>query len=156
TSAGGIEAATTETDNGQAVTLCIDDDCTDVTSETKSRAAEDTPLGWVDGGLVYVRDASGAIIYHVIMPTDSGEVDSDTPIYDDGWALRATTPVYVGEGRLWVITEGSGWLVFTNDNAVLYGAPDPELLRFVDTDNGPFVGYISGGNLTLAPQDAPG
>lgn len=159
TSGEGITAGTTSTDGGQAVTLCVDDECTDVSSESAEGPATDTPLSWANGSLLYARNADGTITYHALVPDESGTAAAnDTVLYDGSTALEPTFPVYWAEGRVWVITQGAGWLALTESTAQLYENTyaSPQLLRFAPTDEGAIVGYVADGRVIVAPVDAPG
>lgn len=159
TSGSGIRAETTSTDNGQAVTLCANDECVDVTSASADGPATDTPLSWVNGALIYVRDRGEYFTYHALVPDSSGTaVQDDSILYDGGSALAPTFPVYWAEGRVWVITEGGTWLAFTEETAKGYenSYSSPKLLRFAPSDEGELVAYVADGQVIVAATDAPG
>ncbi|HWV23410.1 MAG TPA: hypothetical protein VNZ58_04400, partial [Thermomicrobiales bacterium] len=159
TSGDGLKAETEATSDGQAVVLCSGDECADVSSESADGPSTDTPLSWINGALIYVRDSGGRISYHALVPNDAGTAAaSDTVLYDGGADLGPTFPVYRADNQVWVITQGSGWLALTDGTAHLYGDDfgSPRLLRFAATGEGSIVAYVADGKVIVATTDAPG
>ena len=156
----GLEARTTSTSGGQAIEICTaDGTCTDLSSESSNGAASDEPLGWLGGGVFYARNESNTMTFHYLVPNAAGtEVESDTVLYDGGLDLAPTQPVYLAEGRIWVITAGGDWMALSPDGAQRlpssYTAPQD--LRFASTGQGELVGFVSSGQLVISPAADPG
>lgn len=159
TSASGVEARSVSTDDGRTVELCVDGGCQDVSSESAAGPASDTPLSWIDGGLFYVRDVSNRLTYHYLVPDETGTgVDSDTVLFDGGVGLEPIFPVYLAEGRLWIITSSDNWLVLSVYGGQLLSSEfaNPHDLRFADSGGQDLVvGYVSGSQLVIAPSNEP-
>jgi hypothetical protein len=84
---------------------------------------------------------------------------SDEVLIDGGADLAPTFPLYQAEGRIWVITAGGDWLALApgGGQRLPGGYSSPQDLRFAATGNrGLLVGYISNGQLIVAPGEQPG
>jgi hypothetical protein len=160
TSSSGLEAQTVQAEGGQAVAICAPGgDCVDLSSASSEGGMVDEPLGWVDGGLVYVRTEGGTVSYRYLVPTEDGtDVISDEVLVNGGSDLTPTFPAYQAEGRIWVITSGGDWLSLSpgGGQRLPSGYSSPRDLRFAATGRGLLVGYVSNGQLIIAPGEQPG
>jgi hypothetical protein len=120
----------------------------------------DTPLGWLNGGVVYVREEGGSFSYRYLDVSESGtEVLSDDVLVSGGSELAHTTSVYRAEDRIWVVTGGGDWLSLSPDGGQQLpgGGGVPSNLRFANTVNQRLlVAYVSNGQLIVARAAEPG
>lgn len=160
-SVAGLEVQTVQGENGQVIAVCAPGgECTDLTSASTEGPANDDPLGWLDSGLVYVRNEDDTITYRYLVPNESAsEVVSDEALLSGGGDIAPVPPVYQAEGRIWVVTTGGDWLSLTpgGGQQLPNGYSAPQSLRFATTGNrGLLVGYVSSGQLIIASGDQPG
>jgi hypothetical protein len=136
---------TIDAEGGSAVGLCYEDgSCVDVSSESREGAAEDRPLGALDGELIYLRQ-SGDVVEYRRATVDGDTVVADDVLYSGDSTVAPQDAVYMEEGRLFIPTASGDWLMLTDSEGSLlpsdYAAP--QMARFAPTPQGFFVGYVS-------------
>ncbi len=162
TAPSGLVAQAVPTAGGQAVAVCSPGgECTELTSaSSETGSAVDTPLGWLNSGVVYVRQEDGSFSYRYLDVSESGtEALSDDVLVSGGSELAPTTSVYRAEDRIWVVTRGGDWLSLSPDGGQQLpgGGGVPSNLRFANTVNqGLLVAYVSNGQLIVARAAEPG
>jgi hypothetical protein len=159
--AQGYVAGTSNTASGQVVQVCSPDGaCVDASAGTAPGGQVDTPIGWLEGEVIYERQGgeSAAIEYRAVRFVPGTLEVADDQLLGGGDAdleffLR---PYPVGGGLL--VPTASSWLyVTTSSMQVIDANPYGENLGLVRVyPGGNLIAYVTGGTLVIARLDAPG
>lgn len=145
---------------GQAVFACnAAGACLDTTSPSATGPHTDTPLGWLNGEVIYQRiDAQGSVAYRAIsFDPVSRTIADDRLLGDGGSEIESLLRPYPVDGGFLVLARET-WLFVDNGGLqVRDGNPYGEgvgLIR-IDQANGELA-YVAGGELVIASLAAPG
>ncbi|HSH22260.1 MAG TPA: hypothetical protein VK992_06580, partial [Candidatus Caenarcaniphilales bacterium] len=144
------------TANGQAVAFCAEnapDECVELSADADGVPATDTPLGWVEGRAVYMRQAGDTVAYYAVNPDGSDTTDLLPP---GGPELALSGPVIdLGDSLL---VPGAGvWIRLTGFSGSVVGDNPYGEISLVRTNlPGSIVGFVADGQIVVAPIDAPG
>ncbi|MBA2469981.1 MAG: hypothetical protein H0V37_11305, partial [Chloroflexia bacterium] len=157
-SQNGITLETADGPTGQVVLACDgDDSCVDISSASSSGGTNDSPIGWLDGQVIYerLRGDDFPVEFRAIA-IDQGSVE-DRLIGGGGSDLETMIQSYPVDGGL-LVTVPAGWLFVSTSSVEVIddfaAGQDVSLIR-VDQSSG-FISYVSGGSLILAATSSPG
>jgi hypothetical protein len=156
----GISLEVGSGQTGQVVLACVQgDQCIDVSSVSGAGGSyTDTPLGWLNGEVIYERDGGETIEFRAIT-LDSATLApvADRPLGGGDASLKTVTWPYPVSGGLLVPSLSSWIFISPSSVQVVDGNPygqDLAQIRFNSTTGQ--VSYVSGGFLLLASISAPG
>jgi hypothetical protein len=144
-----------ESDDKATWLAVCDGACVPATQDSGEGSFTDSPIGWVNGQLIYQRvTASGEIELRSL--TWVGEPAGDVLIGSASTTLTPYGTGYFGANGI-LIPCAEGWLLVSDGRATViddnsYG--DPGLVR--TSFAAPLIAYVSGGQLIVADQSAPG
>ncbi len=157
----GFTAAGVDTGNGQIVQVCnADGSCVDASGETATGSQTDTPLGWLDGELIYERmngEAHAVEFRAIRFVAGSLDVAEDRSLGGSGSEWESIVRPYPVNGYLLVPSVGTWLRVTTSSVQVLDQNPygnDMSLYRVHPEGN--VIAYVADGSIQVASLDRPG
>ena len=154
----GLVAEGVDTGNGQIVQICSASACVDASAGTADGSQTDTPLGWLDGELIYERMSGDTVEYRAIrLVPGSLDVADDRSLGTGGREIESIARPYPVDGAL-LVPARDAWLRVTTAGAAVidenpYGV-DLALIRVDPASN--TIGYVTGGSVMVASLDRPG
>ncbi len=159
--ANGLVAEGVDAGNGQIVRVCSTSGaCVDASAGTATGSQTDTPLGWLDGEVIYERmnGESNPIEYRAIrFVPGSLDVAGDRLIGGGGGDLESIIRPYPVNGTLLVPARGAWVRVSTSSMDVLDSNPyggNMSLYRVHPEANA--IAYVAEGAVKVASLDSPG
>ena len=158
----GLTLSAAPSDTGQSVFACNDAGaCLDATSPSATGSHLDTPLGWLNGELIYERideTANDPVSYRAVSFDPDTRVIAEDRVLDEGGreieSLRRPYPV---DGGFLVLASGA-WL-FIDGESVQTRGDNPygdavQLIRLHPATGE--ISYVVGDNLMTASLESPG
>lgn len=134
--------------------ICPEDnqgDCGDGTAQTT--AAPGTPLATIGGATIVSHQVDGEVVYEAVYADGASQ-----ELYRGDASAAPTDELYQYGERLWVVTQGNNLVTLTEGGGqeVPVGGPISQI-KFMDLNDGrgTYIGYVSGGTLTIAPVGDP-
>jgi len=160
-SENGITLETGEGPTDQVVVACDgNDSCVDISSASSDGGTTDSPIGWLDGDVIYerVRGDDFAVAFHAVaIDTGSQQPGEDRLIGGGNSGYEVYVRPYPVDGGL-LIPVSAGWLLVSSSSVDIIDdyafGQDVSLIR-LDQSSG-LISYVSGGNLILAATSSPG
>lgn len=155
-----LESQTVE--GGRTVVVCDGGgSCLDLTSGSATGSRTDTPLGWLNGEVIYERideATANPIAYRAVrFDATTGAILEDRLLGEDGFDTESILRPYPVEGGLLVLAR-EAWL-FIDGGSVQARGPNPYgegvgLIRIHPATGE--ISYVADGQLLIAPLAAPG
>jgi len=158
----GLTLSAEPSENGQSVVVCDGGgNCLDATSASATGPHQDTPLGWLNGELIYERideTAANPLSYHAVrLDPVTGAIAEDRTLGEGGRDIESILRPYPLDGGLLVLAQDA-WL-FIDANGVESRDSNPygngvQLIR-IHPANGE-LSYVADGQLITASLVSPG
>ena len=138
--------------------ICQGSACVDATRDGGEGAHTDAPIGWIGDRLIYERMTGDGSVEVRALAWDTGAASPagdtqlgtiDQPFSSLGRGYRAQAGTLIAGTDAWM-------LVTDTEASIIDGNPYGEVRLARTAFADPVIAYVAGGQLIVAPQDAPG